>query len=135
MVHMFLNGGGMKGGNLHHLIGGAPFLGAATTLPIYRLHSVPLDGAADDHPALEHTGLGDGVAIQGELYDIDFTVLRTSLLPAEPPDLELGVVGLADGTEALGMRLRDSAADLPGLVDITEYGSWRAYKTAKGESP
>ncbi|GAA1678290.1 hypothetical protein GCM10009830_26620 [Glycomyces endophyticus] len=135
MVHMFLNGGGMKGGNLHHLIGGAPFLGPATTLPIYRLHAVPLDGVPDDHPALEHTGPGDGAAITGELYDIDFIVLRTSLLPAEPPDLELGVVGLADGTEALGMRLRDIAAGLTGIVDITSYGSWRAYKTATAGSP
>lgn len=130
MVHMFLNGGGMKGGNLHHLIGGAPFLGAATTLPIYRLHSVD-----DDHPALQAAKPGEGAAIQGELYDIDLAVLRTSLLPAEPADLELGVVGLADGTEALGMRLRDACTDLPGLTDITAYGSWRAYRAAKAETP
>ncbi|RRR97456.1 allophanate hydrolase-related protein [Glycomyces terrestris] len=135
MVHMFLNGGGMKGGNLHHLIGGAPFLGPATTLPIYRLHAVPLDGAADDHPALQAAPPGEGAAIEGELYDIDLTVLRTSLLPAEPPDLELGVVGLADGTEALGMRLRDACADLPGMVDITAHGSWRAYRASKAGTP
>ncbi|WP_112133982.1 allophanate hydrolase-related protein [Glycomyces dulcitolivorans] len=135
MVHMFLNGGGMKGGNLHHLIGGAPFLGPATTLPIYRLHSVPLDGVSDDHPALQTAPEGGGAAITGELYDIDLVVLRTSLLPAEPPDLELGVVGLADGTEAFGMRLRDDWADLPGLVDITAHGSWRAYSASKAGTP
>ncbi|MEU6245941.1 gamma-glutamylcyclotransferase [Glycomyces sp. NPDC047010] len=134
MVHMFLNGGGMKGGSLHHLIGGAPFIGPATTLPIYRLHSVPLDGTADDHPALQAAPPGTaGAAITGELYDIDLIVLRTSLLPAEPPDLELGIVGLADGAEALGMRLRDDCAGLPGLTDITAHGSWRAYKAAKAE--
>ncbi len=135
MVHMFLNGGGMKGGNLHHLIGGAPFIGPATTLPIYRLHSVPMGGVDDDHPALQAAKRGEGAAIQGELYDIDLVILRTSLLPAEPPDLELGVVGLADGTEALGMRLRDAAVDIPGLTDITAYGSWRAYRAAKAETP
>ncbi|THV32243.1 gamma-glutamylcyclotransferase [Glycomyces paridis] len=125
MVRMFLNGGGMKGGELHHLIAGAPFLGPATTLPIYRLHAV-----GDDHPALEHAGDG-GAAIEGELYDIDLKTLRESLLPAEPPDLELGVVGLADGTDALGMRLRADCADLPELTDITAHRSWRAYKAAK----
>jgi hypothetical protein len=130
MVHMFLNGGGMKGGNLHHLIGGAPFVGPAKTLPIYRLHSV-----GDDHPALQPARPGEGAAIEGELYDIDLAVLRRSLLPAEPVDLELGVVGLDDGTEALGMRLRDDCADLPELVDITAYGSWRAYRAAKGDTP
>jgi gamma-glutamylcyclotransferase (GGCT)/AIG2-like uncharacterized protein YtfP len=129
MVHMFLNGGGMKGGNLHHLIGGAPFVGPATTLPIYRLHSV-----GDDHPALQPAPDGQGAAIEGELYDIDLTVLRTSLLPAEPADLELGVVGMADGSEALGMRLRDDCADLPELIDITAHGSWRAYNAAKTEA-
>ena len=130
MVHMFLNGGGMQGGNLHHLIGGAPFVGPALTLPIYRLHSV-----GDDHPALQAAPEGEGAAIEGELYDIDLRVLRESLLPAEPADLELGVVGLADGTEALGMRLREACADLPGLIDITAHGSWRAYNAAKAETP
>ena len=128
MVHMFLNGGGMKGGNLHHLIGGAPFVGPAKTLPIYRLHSV-----GDDHPALQTAAAGDGATIEGELYDIDLAVLRTSLLPAEPADLELGVVGLADGTEALGMKLRTECRDLPELIDITAHGSWRAYNAAKAE--
>ncbi|THV35609.1 allophanate hydrolase-related protein [Glycomyces buryatensis] len=131
MVHMFLNGGGMKGGNLHHLIGGAPFVGPAKTLPIYRLHSV-----GDDHPALEPAGegTGEGATIEGELYDIDLRVLRESLLPAEPADLELGVVGLADGTEALGMRLRRECSDLPELIDITAYGSWRAYLASKTDA-
>lgn len=129
MVHMFLNGGGMKGGNLHHLIGGAPFVGPAATLPIYRLQSV-----GDDHPALQLAPEGEGAAIEGELYDIDLAVLRTSLLPAEPADLELGVVGMADGSEALGMRLRDDCADLPELIDITAHGSWRSYRATKAEA-
>lgn len=126
MVHMFLNGGGMRGGDLHHLIAGAPFIGPASTLPIYRLHSV-----ADDHPALQAAPEGQGASIEGELYDIDLGVLRESLLPSEPADLELGVVGMADGTEALGMRLRDDCAALPELIDITAHGSWRAYNAAK----
>jgi gamma-glutamylcyclotransferase (GGCT)/AIG2-like uncharacterized protein YtfP len=130
MVHMFLNGGGMKGGDLHHLIGGAPFVGPAKTLPIYRLHSV-----GDDHPALQPARPGEGASIEGELYDIDLAVLRRSLLPAEPADLELGVVGLDDGTEALGMRLRDDCANLPELIDITAHGSWRAYRAAKADTP
>jgi hypothetical protein len=42
---------------------------------------------------------------------------------------------MADGTEALGMRLRDDCADLPELIDITAHGSWRAYRAARTEAP
>jgi hypothetical protein len=54
-------------------------------------------------------------------------VLRDSLLPAEPPELELGVIELADGSASLGMILRGPCLPLEDLTDITEYGGWRAY--------
>jgi gamma-glutamylcyclotransferase (GGCT)/AIG2-like uncharacterized protein YtfP len=121
MAHMFLNGGGMRGGSLHHLLRGAPLAAEISTAPIYRLYSV-----GDRYPALQ-LALGPGAAIAGEVYDLPLDVLRDDLLPAEPPELELGVVKLADGAAALGMILRRPCPPLDDLTDITGYGGWRAY--------
>ena len=148
MVHMFLNGGAMRGGQLHPLLGGAPLVAVTTSAPLYRFFSVgdrfpamaPLD-----HPALldyaapprdapgevagevGHATAGVGYAVAGEVYDVPLEVLRDSLLPAEPEELELGVIQLADGTPSLAMVLRRSLRGSPSLIDISPIGSWRAY--------
>lgn len=123
MPYLFLNGGGMRGGSLHHLLRGAPRVFAdARTAAKYRLHSV-----GDRYPALEPVAAG-GTAIAGEVYDLPLDVLRDSLLPAEPPELELGVIELSDGTASLGMILRRPCPPLDELTDISEYGGWRAYR-------
>ena len=127
MPYMFLNGGGMSGGSLHHLLRGAPLVsGDARTAPRYRLHSV-----GGRYPALEPVQ-ADGAAIAGEVYDLPLDVLRDSLLPAEPAELELGVIELADGTPSLGMILRRPCPALDELTDISEYGGWRPYQAAQG---
>ena len=118
---MFVNGGGMRGGGLHHLLRGAPLVAEITTAPRYRFYSV-----AGRYPALEPVASGGG-AIAGEVYDLPLDVLRDELLPAEPLELELGVIELADGSPALGMLLRHPFATLADLEDITETGSWREY--------
>ena len=46
-VPLFVNGGGMRGGNVHHSIEGLPFLGEANTAPRYRFFSV-----RDEFPGL-----------------------------------------------------------------------------------
>jgi hypothetical protein len=124
MPHMFLNGGGMRGGSLHHLLRGAPLVAETSTAPIYRLYSV-----GDRYPALQ---LAEGAedprgAIAGEVYDVPLDVLRDDLLPAEPPELELGVIKLADGGAALGMILRRPYPAPDDLADITSFGGWRGY--------
>ena len=121
MPRMFLNGTAMRGGDMHHLVGDADFLGAATTAARYRFHSV-----ADRYPALEDVG-ARGSAIEGELYEISYPQLREVLLPAEPDGLELGVIELADGSGSLAMVLRRPKPDLP-TTDISAHGSWRAYR-------
>jgi hypothetical protein len=121
MPLMFLNGGGMRGGSLHHLLRGAPLVAQTGTAPRYRLHSV-----GGRFPALEPVASG-GAPIAGEVYDLPFDVLRESLLPAEPPELELGVIELAGGAGALGMILRRPCPSVDDLIDITGYGGWRAY--------
>ena len=55
-------------------------------------------------------------------------MLRDSLLPAEPPELELGIIELADGRASLGMVLRREFAGQTELKDISAIGGWRAYR-------
>ena len=119
---MFLNGTAMAGGADHHLVGGAPLVEATTTAPRYRFHAV-----GGRYPALEDVGEG-GAAVAGEVYDLSYEQLREVLLPGEPDGLELGVVELADGSGSLAMVLRREYPALPELTDISELGSWRAYR-------
>jgi gamma-glutamylcyclotransferase (GGCT)/AIG2-like uncharacterized protein YtfP len=126
MPHMFLNGGGMRGGSLHHRLRGAPLVAETRTAPLYRFYS-----CGDRYPALAPAEDGQGAAIAGEVYDLPLDVLRDELLPAEPPELELGVITLADGTAALGMILRRQAPAMDDLIDITAFSGWNAYLTSR----
>jgi gamma-glutamylcyclotransferase (GGCT)/AIG2-like uncharacterized protein YtfP len=124
MAELFCNGGAMRGGNLHHNVAQHRFLGAVRTAPIYRFFSV-----RDEFPALLLSETG-GAAIEGELYEVPMDNIRTDFLPAEPAELELTVVELADGRSVLAVALRpgfvDSIADQ--LTEITREGSWRRYR-------
>ncbi|HEU5356755.1 MAG TPA: gamma-glutamylcyclotransferase [Actinocrinis sp.] len=158
MTLMFLNGGAMRGGPLHHLLAGAQFVGAVRTAPKYRFYSV-----GDRFPALaELTGpqelgagleseagpeseaglelgaghaLEQGVSVVGELYDVPWKVLRESLLPAEPAELELGVIELEDGSGCLSMIRRRTYQEAPGLyLDISDHADWRSYTDSPAPS-
>lgn len=127
MTLMFLNGGAMQGGPLHHLLTGAQFVGVVRTAPKYRFYSV-----GDRFPALaELTGphvCETGIPVAGELYDVPWEVLRESLLPAEPAELELGVIELEDGSGCLSMVRRRSYHEPAGLyLDISDHADWRSY--------
>lgn len=121
MTLVFLNGGGMRGGDLHSQLEGAALVAAVRTAARYRFSAVD-----DRYPALEEVGPGGG-AVEGELYDLPLDVLGR-LLAAEPPELELGVVELADGAAVLGFLLRREHTRAASLVDITAAGSWRAHR-------
>ncbi len=126
MPPMFLNGGGMRGGAVHHHVEGVPLIREARTAPHYRFFSI-----RDEFPALLRSAEG-GAAIAGELYDMPIETLHRSLLPAEPPELELGTIELEDGTVSFAMLLRDEVLQRgTGLIEITGHGGWRAYR---GES-
>ncbi|HLK42441.1 MAG TPA: gamma-glutamylcyclotransferase [Thermoleophilia bacterium] len=131
MPHMFLNGGAMRGGPLHHLLDGAPLVGVVRTAPKYRFYSV-----GDRFPALDpEPGDGAGVSVIGELYDVPWHTLRERLLPAEPEELELGVIELEDGSGTLAMvRRRTYAEPEDAYRDISDHADWRAYaaETAGG---
>lgn len=122
MVNMFLNGGGMKGGDLHDRLHGALFVRPARTAAKYRFYAVD-----DRFPGLDRVDEG-GVNVVGELYDVPLETLRDSLLPAEPPELELGVIELDDGTPSLAVLLRRDFRRTARLTDISDVADWRAYR-------
>ncbi|MFI9507986.1 gamma-glutamylcyclotransferase [Nocardia sp. NPDC052566] len=122
MPLIFLNGSAMRGGSLNHLLDGAPFAGEVQTAPRYRFYSV-----GDRFPGLSPAADG-GESISGEIFDVPLNVLRERLLPAEPPELELGAIELEDGRSVLSMLLRRPPVSYPQLIDITEIGSWKKYR-------
>ncbi|ONF72383.1 allophanate hydrolase-related protein [Amycolatopsis keratiniphila] len=123
MVLMFLNGGGMRGGPLHEQLQGAPLCCVARSAPKYHYYSV-----GDRFPAMHE---GGSASVVGEVYDLPLTVLRDHLVPAEPPELELGVIELEDGAACLATVLRASYVDSSELTDISEVGDWRAYLASR----
>lgn len=123
MPRMFLNGTAMSGQPDHGGIGGAPMVGPARTAARYRFFAV-----RDEFPGLLPVVDG-GTAIEGELYELTDDQLYGSLLPAEPKELALGTIELADGQTVNAMLLRPErlvAGDK--VVDISELGGWRAYQ-------
>ena len=121
-VPLFLNGEGMRGGRVHPHIAHYRFLGEAATAPRYRFYVY--EGR---FPALWPVAEG-GVSVPGELVELPLEAVRDEFLPVEPPELELGVVELADGAAALAVVLRPEVhARGTGLVDISDYGGWRSY--------
>lgn len=121
---MFVNGGAMRGGPLHHLLQGARFVDEVETEPLYRFWSV-----RDEFPALQPVSEG-GVSVPGELYQVTYPILA-GLLRAEPRELELGVVELVQGFGSLAMILRFGYRT-GALTDISDAGGWRAYLAGKG---
>ena len=121
MVYLMTNGEGMRGGRLHHNIAEHPFIAESQTAAKYRFFSI-----RDEFPGIVPVGPEHGASIRGELFDVPLEVLRDRFLPDEPTELELGVIELADGTATLSMVLRASEHDRH--TDITEHGSWRAYR-------
>jgi hypothetical protein len=117
-VPLFVNGGGMRGGEVHYSIEGLPFLGEART--------------ASRYPGLWLVAEG-GVSVPGELYEVPLDVIRDRFIPAEPPELELSVIEMDDGSSAVAVVLREAAHRAgTGLTDISEAGGWRAYRAGAG---
>lgn len=121
MALMFLNGGGMRGGPLHHQLQGAPLVRIARSAAKYRYFSV-----GDRFPAMQPVADG-GCSVAGEVYDVPLEVLLHHLMPAEPPELELGVIELDDGTACLATVLRSPFTGVADLTDISHAGDWPAY--------
>lgn len=121
-VRMFLNGTAMGGMADHRHVDGSRFIGPRRTAPRYRFFAV-----RDEFPGLVPVAK-NGTSILGELYEIEASVWRHKLLPSEPSELEPGTVELDDGTTAAVMLLELGRVGKDDeLVDISEFGGWRAY--------
>ncbi len=74
--------------------------------------------------------------VVGELYDLPLKVLRDHLVPAEPPELEIGVIELEDGSAALATVLRSEMVDellrSGDIEDISYLGDWREFLHREG---
>jgi hypothetical protein len=117
----------MRGGRVHPGIAQYPFLGEARTAPRYRFYA-----CEGGFPALWPVAEG-GVSVPGELYALPLEAVRDEFMPVEPPELELAVIELADGSASLAVVLRPEVhARGEGLVDISDSGGWRAYQASPG---
>ena len=126
-VRLAVNGTLMRGFalNVNLLAAGATFVRETTTGPSYRLWSI-----GDRHPAMIRVAHG-GAAIAVEVWEVPAAGLATILL-GEPHGLCVGKVRLADGEETLGVLGEPVLCE--GQREITEYGGWRPYVTARPTS-
>jgi gamma-glutamylaminecyclotransferase len=119
---VFFNGTVMRGEPDHGNLRNAEFVGPARTARSYRLYSIQ-----DRYPAMVHVPEG-GVSVEGELYAVDESTWP-AILDSEPEGLRAEPVELDSGRVVLGMVTSEAFARTHGL-DISEWGSWRAYLTA-----
>jgi gamma-glutamylcyclotransferase (GGCT)/AIG2-like uncharacterized protein YtfP len=124
---LFVNGTLMRGQELHANLSGAQFIGEVMTAPRYRLYSI-----RDRHPGMFEVATG-GVSVHGELYDVPLSLWR-QVSSGEPPDLYRGQVQLADGRVVDGILYPRELAE-GQHPDISEFGGWRAYATARNQPP
>ncbi|WP_394824722.1 gamma-glutamylcyclotransferase [Pendulispora albinea] len=126
MARMFLNGQAMEGGSAHHHLKGAPLVMKTRTAPGYRFFSI-----RDTFPGLFPDPTVN-TAIEGEVYEVPDAVLRDELLPNEPPELELGIIKLEDGSASLSMILRREQVASGAHYEISSFGGWRKYLASLG---
>ncbi|HTR54794.1 MAG TPA: hypothetical protein VMJ10_29095 [Kofleriaceae bacterium] len=121
---MAVNGTLMRGLELNPnlLAVGATFVREDATDACYRLWSID-----DRHPAMLRTP-GQGGRIALELWDVPLAGLAQVLL-SEPPGLAIGKVLLRDKTVVLGVLGEPFLCE--GRREITAYGGWRAYVSAR----
>lgn len=124
-VRMFVNGQAMSGGTLNHALVEATLIGRMTTAENYRFYSV-----RDEFPGLHPVSEG-GVGIPGEVYEVEYAILREKLLPNEPDELELTIIELEDGSASLSMKMREESLTMAGVVDISDLGGWLTYLSQK----
>ena len=125
MALLAVNGTLMRGLELNKnlLNVGAKFIREDKTDPQYRIWSIN-----DVHPAMYRVNNNGGTSVALEVWDVPDAGLISVLLN-EPPGLSIGNVHLADGTTLLGVLGEPYRCE--GMVEITEFGGWRAYMESK----
>lgn len=122
-ITFFVTGEGMRGGRLNEGLRSARFLGPVKTAPTYHFYSV-----RDEFPGLYPAPDDKGRSIEGEAYEVDYETLRATFLPREPPELELGIIELADAKGSLAMVLRSKHLEDLDVKEISSHGGWRPYR-------
>ncbi len=92
------------------------------TAPVYRMKLLP---GAVERPALVHVGLGEGVAIEGEIWTLPSQAVGSFLSRIAPP-LGLGTIRLDDQAAVTGFICDHGIS--PEARDISLFRSWRAYR-------
>ena len=121
---LFVNGTLMRGLKLNANLNGATFRGAFLTAPKYRIFSID-----DIHPGMFEVEEG-GISVPGELYDLPDEVWER-VEAGEPPNLYRGPVELEDGRIVPGILFPRDVIEAAGHREITEFGGWREYWTAR----
>jgi gamma-glutamylcyclotransferase (GGCT)/AIG2-like uncharacterized protein YtfP len=99
-------------------------IGEVKTKPLYRMHS-----AADGwHPAIYPVPEG-GIAIPGEVYEMTLADFDR-LCAVEPPHLYPAEILLETGESAIAFFYPQELVEHYNWLDISDYGSWAAYKAA-----
>ena len=126
-VLLAVNGTLMRGLELNENLQrvGAVFIRETQTAGFYRLWSIQ-----DRYPAMQRV-LEGGRAITVEVWEVSATGL-CQILQQEPPGLCIGKVTLLDNTVVLGVL--GEAIVCHNQVEITQWGGWREYITAKQAS-
>lgn len=129
-LEVLVVGAHLKGFPVHHQLTdrGARFLEDVVTSDAYRFVDL---GTTPPKPGLVRRGPGLGSPIAGELYRMSAAGLGTFLAELPVP-MGLTSVELSDGRWVTGFCCSYDAAEAG--VDITEFGGWRAYRTAKPAS-
>jgi allophanate hydrolase len=118
-------GAHLSGMPLNHELGalGARLQTAARTAPLYRLYALP-DGI---RPGLVRVHEG-GAAIAVEIWEVPSSALGSFIARIAPP-LGVGTIALDGGASVLGFLCEAHATQ--GSTDITQYGGWRAFRSAR----
>lgn len=124
-LRMFVNGQAMSGGEISQGLSKARFIGAISTAAMYDFYSF-----RDEFPGLKLNNVS-GFSIPGELYAVTYEILFNDLLPLEPPELELSVIQLSDGSGSMAMVVREGTQSLTGVSNISASGGWRSYLKTK----
>jgi allophanate hydrolase len=107
---------------------GARLVRPATTSAQYRLVALATD---PPKPGLVRVGEREGAPIEVEVWELPPSRFG-DFVAAIPPPLAIGQVELARGAMVAGFVL--TATTVPeDVVDITEYGGWRAYLRSRRE--
>jgi allophanate hydrolase len=101
---------------------GATLVATTETAPDYRFFALP--GTVPPKPGLLRVAPGNGTRIAVEVWEMP-AAHYGSFVALIPAPLGIGSLVLADGSSVQGFICEPFALD--GALDISHFGSWRAY--------